>query len=80
MNNLTMENNMNENNLNCFKDEKTWLKDLIISGEKRKQNKKDQAKEWSKYQEDMKARVKKGLEALTLNEWRIKSTNKKRGE
>ena len=32
---------MNENNLNWFKDEKTWLKDLIISGEIRKQKKKD---------------------------------------
>jgi hypothetical protein len=71
MNNLTMENNMNENNLNWFKDEKTWLKDLIISGEKRKQKKKDQAEEWLKYQEDMKVRVKKGLDVLTLNEWRI---------
>ena len=49
--------NINENNLNWFKNEKTWLKDLIISGEKRKQKKKDQVKEWSKYQEDMKARV-----------------------
>ena len=63
---------MNENNLKWFKDEKTWLKDLIISGEKRKQKKKDQAEEWLKYQEDMKARVKKGLDVLTLNEWRIK--------
>ena len=68
--------NINENNLNWFKDEKTWLKDLIISGEERKQNriqkKKDEAKEWSKYQEDMKARVKKGLEPISINKWRVK--------
>ena len=63
--------NINENNLNWFKNEKTWLKDLIISGEKRKQKKKDQAKEWSKYQEDMKARVKKGLEPISINEWGV---------
>mgnify|MGYP003115713724 CR=1 FL=1 len=62
--------NMNENNLNWFKDDKTWLRDLIISGEKRKQNKKDQAKEWSRYQQDMKARVSKGLEPININKWR----------
>ena len=76
MSHLTREDSMNENNLNWFKDEKTWLKDLIISGEERKQNriqkKKDEAKEWSKYQEDMKARVKKGLKPISINEWRIK--------
>ena len=67
---------MNVNNFNWFKDEKTWLKDLIISGEKRKeerkQKKKDQEKEWLKYQEDMKARVSKCLEPYNINEWRKK--------
>jgi len=72
MSHLTREDSMNENNLNWFKDEKTWLKDLIISGEKRKQNKKDQAKEWLNYQKDMKARVKKGLEPISINKWRVK--------
>ncbi len=70
MSHLTREDSMNENNLNWFKDEKTWLKDLIISGEKRKQNKKDQAKEWSRYQQDMKVRVSKGLEPMNINQWR----------
>ena len=67
---------MNVNNFNWFKDEKTWLKDLIISGEKikeeKKQKKKDQEKEWLRYQEDMKARVSKGLEPININEWRKK--------
>ena len=72
---------MNENNLNWFKDEKTWLKDLIISGEERKQNriqkKKDEAKEWSKYQEDMKARVKKGLKPIGFFKWELILKTKK---
>ena len=62
--------NTNENNLNWFKDDKTWLKDLIISAEVRKQKKKNQAKEWLKYCENIKVRVKKGLKVLTFNEWR----------
>ena len=66
---------MNENNLNWFKDEKTWLKDLIISGEIRKQKKKNKVKqskkEWLKYCNDMESRVKKGLKVLTINKWRL---------
>ena len=72
---------MNENNLNWFKDNKTWLKDLIISGEERKQNriqkKKDEAKEWSKYQEDMKARVNKGLKPIGFFKWELILKTKK---
>ena len=30
---------MNVNNFNWYKDEKTWLKDLIISGEKKRKKK-----------------------------------------
>ena len=71
---------MNENNLNWFKDEKTWLKDLIISGEIRKQKKKDKIKqskkEWLKYCNDMESRVKKGLKVLTINNWRLYNASK----
>mgnify|MGYP005996451245 CR=1 FL=1 len=60
---------MNKNNLNTDN-----LVGEIITTQikyiKTKQNKKDQKKEWSNYQNNMKDRIKKGLEPISIYEWR----------
>jgi|TARA_Y100000015_G_C2340142_1_gene65526 hypothetical protein len=60
---------MNKNNLNT----NNLVGEIIttqIKYIKTKQNKKDQKKEWSNYQNNMKDRIKKGLEPISIYEWR----------
>ena len=60
---------MNKNNLNTD----NLVGEIIttqIKYVKTKQNKKDQKKEWSNYQNNMKDRIKKGLEPISIYEWR----------